>query len=70
MMKKKYSIIAWDWRQEQPLDEIVSNSRLYKLYYQHFLDDTNFVIFSDARINIDEEAEMILANADAELDVL
>ena len=70
MMKKKYEIVAWDWRDEQPIDEIVLNSRLYKLYYQHCIDDTNYVIFSDARIKSDEEAETILSMDSEELEDL
>ena len=70
MTKKKYSIIAWDWRSDAPISEIVSESKFYNCHFHNFVDDTNYVIFSDTRIKSDEEAEMILSMDAEELDNL
>lgn len=70
MTKKKYVVVAWDWREEAPISDIADNSKFYKHYYQHYIDDTNYVIFSDTRIKSDEEAEEILAMDYEELEDL
>ncbi len=70
MTKKKYSIIAWDWRSDAPISEIVSESKFYKCHFHYISDDTHYLILSDSTISTAEEAEMILCMDSEELEDL
>ena len=58
-MNKKNAILYWDWKEDAPVDQIIKLGRKYKHYSWVQLDDANYCVFSDKKINEKEAQNLV-----------